>query len=84
MGTRPYHRDLDGQACLGPEERTERCAGLAGGRSAAGGINMQTELFSVKTQLKAPVVAHYRAAIWTLLILAPVISEVLSGSTRLS
>jgi len=45
---------------------------------------MQTELFSVKTQLKAPVVVHYRAAIWTLLILAPVISEVLSGSTRLS
>jgi hypothetical protein len=45
---------------------------------------MQPELIHVNTQLKASVTARYRGAIWTLLILAPVIAEVLSGSTRLS
>jgi hypothetical protein len=34
--------------------------------------------------LQAATPTRYRGAIWTLLILAPVISEVLSGSTRLS
>jgi hypothetical protein len=45
---------------------------------------MQPELIYVNTRLKAPVATRYRGAIWTLLILAPVISEVLSGSTRFS
>jgi len=45
---------------------------------------MQPELIYVNPRLKAPVATRYRGAIWTLLILAPVISEVLSGSTRLS
>ena len=43
---------------------------------------MQTESVFANKDLQAP--ARYRGAIWTLLILAPVISEVLSGSTRLS
>src|SRR6185437_5401020 len=42
---------------------------------------MPTESVS-GTQSAAPV--RYRAAIWTLLVLAPVIAEVLSGATRLS
>ena len=42
---------------------------------------MQTES-AVGSQTS--VLTRYRGAIWTLLILAPVISEILSGSTRLS
>ena len=45
---------------------------------------MQTESVAANTSLQAPAPTRYRGAIWTLLILAPVISEVLSGSTRLS
>ena len=45
---------------------------------------MQTESVSANTRLQAPAPTRYRGAIWTLLVLAPVISEVLSGSTRLS
>jgi hypothetical protein len=40
---------------------------------------MQTQISSLPVTLQ-----RYRRPIWTLLILAPVISEVLSGSTRLS
>jgi hypothetical protein len=45
---------------------------------------MQTEFSASKGQPKATGVIHYKAAIWTLLFLAPFIAEVLSGSTRLS
>jgi hypothetical protein len=45
---------------------------------------MQTESIPANTSLQARPPARDRGAIWTLLILAPVISEVLSGSTRLS
>lgn len=46
---------------------------------------MPTESVPAHTNLQAATVStRYRGAIWTLLILAPVISEVLSGSTRLS
>ena len=45
---------------------------------------MQTESVPANTNLQSPAPTRYRGAIWTLLILAPVISEVLSGSTRLS
>src|SRR5580700_11067854 len=45
---------------------------------------MPTESFAANTYLPAPSATRYRASIWTLLILAPVIAEVLSGSTRLS
>ena len=45
---------------------------------------MQSESLQGNMQLKAPVATRYRAAIWTLLFLAPFIAEVLSGSTRLS
>ena len=45
---------------------------------------MQTESFRASTNLQAPAAARFRGPIWALLILAPVISEVLSGSTRLS
>ncbi len=45
---------------------------------------MQTESVPATTSLQSPAPTRYRGAIWTLLILAPVISEVLSGSTRLS
>ncbi len=45
---------------------------------------MQTESFAANASLQAPGATRYRASIWTLLILAPVIAEVLSGSTRLS
>jgi hypothetical protein len=45
---------------------------------------MQTQSALVHTNLQAPTPTSHRGAIWTLLILAPVISEVLSGSTRLS
>jgi hypothetical protein len=44
---------------------------------------MQTESVPTNAMLQAPAPTRYRDAIWTLLILAPVISEVLSGSTRL-
>src|ERR1700739_275151 len=45
---------------------------------------MQTESFAPNTSSIAATSARCRGSIWTLLILAPVISEVLSGSTRLS
>jgi hypothetical protein len=45
---------------------------------------MQTESVPAHKSLQSPAPTRYRGAIWTLLILAPVISEVLSGSTRLS
>jgi hypothetical protein len=45
---------------------------------------MQTESIPANTSLQAPAPTRYRGVIWTLLILAPVIAEVLSGSTRLS
>ncbi len=45
---------------------------------------MQTESIPANTSLQAPAPTRYRGAIWTLLVLAPVIGEVLSGSTRLS
>jgi hypothetical protein len=45
---------------------------------------MQTKSVPGNTNLQVPIPTRYRGAIWTLLILAPVISEVLSGSTRLS
>jgi hypothetical protein len=45
---------------------------------------MPTESIPTNTSLQAPAPTRFRAPIWTLLILAPVISEVLSGSTRLS
>ncbi|MGA9667707.1 MAG: hypothetical protein WBQ94_00780 [Terracidiphilus sp.] len=37
-----------------------------------------------ESSIQAPTATHYKAAIWTLLILAPLIAEVLSGSTRIS
>jgi hypothetical protein len=45
---------------------------------------MPTKPIPANTNLQAPAPTRYRGPIWTLLILAPVISEVLSGSTRLS
>ena len=45
---------------------------------------MQTESVPANRNLQSPAPTRYRGAIWTLLILAPVIGEVLSGSTRLS
>ena len=45
---------------------------------------MQTVSSFADTKLQSPSATRYRAPIWTLLVLAPVISEVLSGSTRLS
>lgn len=45
---------------------------------------MQLESASTGTSTQPTSITRYRAPIWTLLILAPVISEVLSGSTRLS
>ena len=45
---------------------------------------MQTESATRDTNLHTPASTRYRGPIWTLLILAPVIGEVLSGSTRLS
>jgi hypothetical protein len=45
---------------------------------------LQTESFPANTNLKKPAATRYRGPIWTLLVLAPVIGEVLSGSTRLS
>ena len=45
---------------------------------------MQQESLIQNPAIQANSVVRYRSAIWTLLILAPVISEVLSGSTRLS
>ena len=45
---------------------------------------MQTESVPANRYLQSPAPTRYRGAIWTLLILAPVIGEVLSGSTRLS
>ncbi len=45
---------------------------------------MENEFPSAKTKLQSPLAKRYRGPIWTLLILAPVIGEVLSGSTRLS
>lgn len=45
---------------------------------------MRTESIPANHDLQAPAATRYRSAIWTLLILAPVISEVLSGSTRFS
>ncbi len=45
---------------------------------------MPTESIPANTSLQAPPPTRYRGPIWTLLILAPVIAEVLSGSTRLS
>lgn len=38
----------------------------------------------MQTQMASDIFQHFRAPIWTLLVLAPVIAEVLSGSTRLS
>jgi hypothetical protein len=45
---------------------------------------MQQESLIQNPATKSDSALHYRGAIWSLLILAPVISEVLSGSTRLS
>jgi hypothetical protein len=45
---------------------------------------MHTESSPANSKLQQPAATRYRGPIWTLLILAPVISEVLSGSTRLS
>lgn len=45
---------------------------------------MQTEANSASTNVQTSAPLRYKAPIWTLLILAPVIGEVLSGSTRLS
>ena len=45
---------------------------------------MQKESLIQNPAIQSNSVVRYRGAIWTLLILAPVISEVLSGSTRLS
>ncbi len=45
---------------------------------------MSSPIYLEKTVAPAHSNTRYRAAIWTLLILAPVIAEVLTGSTRLS
>jgi hypothetical protein len=45
---------------------------------------MPTKSIPANTNLQTPAPTRYRGPIWTLLVLAPVISEVLSGSTRLS
>lgn len=45
---------------------------------------MPTESIPANTSLPVPASTRNRGAIWTLLILAPVIAEVLSGATRLS
>ena len=45
---------------------------------------MQTESMQSSTNLLSPSQVRYRGPIWTLLILAPVIGEILSGATRLS
>jgi hypothetical protein len=45
---------------------------------------MPTQSVPAKTSPQAPSPTRYRGAIWTLLVLAPVIAEVLSGATRLS
>jgi hypothetical protein len=45
---------------------------------------MSTESVPARINPHASAPTRYRGAIWTLLILAPVISEVLSGSTRFS
>ena len=45
---------------------------------------MPTDSVPVKIDAQAATPTRNRAAIWTLLVLAPVIAEVLSGSTRLS
>ena len=45
---------------------------------------MQTESPQNSLGLQTAVLTRHRGAIWTLLILVPVISEILSGSTRLS
>ncbi|MGA8088611.1 MAG: hypothetical protein WCA10_14980 [Terracidiphilus sp.] len=45
---------------------------------------MPTEFIPANTSTQAAAPTRYRGAIWTLLVLAPVIAEVLSGSTRLS
>ena len=45
---------------------------------------MQTESLAANNKSAATTSTRYRGPIWTLLILAPVISEVLCGSTRLS
>src|ERR1700749_5332801 len=45
---------------------------------------MPTTSIPANTSLSDLPPTRFRGAIWTLLILAPVISEVLSGSTRLS
>jgi len=45
---------------------------------------MPADSISADATLQAPTATRNRAAIWTLLVLAPVIAEVLSGATRLS
>src|SRR6478752_6101226 len=45
---------------------------------------METAFPTANTNLQAPSATRYRGPIWTLLVLAPVIAEVLSGATRLS
>lgn len=45
---------------------------------------MQTESAHPSTSLQTEPLTRFRGPIWTLLVLAPVISEVLSGSTRFS
>jgi hypothetical protein len=45
---------------------------------------MPTEFIPANAILQAPASIRYRGQIWTLLVLAPVIAEVLSGATRLS
>ncbi len=45
---------------------------------------MSTESIAAEMSPQAAAPKRYRGAIWTLLVLAPVIAEVLSGATRLS
>lgn len=45
---------------------------------------METAFSDANANVQAPTVTRYRGPIWTLLVLAPVIAEVLSGATRLS
>jgi hypothetical protein len=45
---------------------------------------METAFSTANANLHTPTGTRYRGLIWTLLVLAPVIAEVLSGATRLS
>ena len=45
---------------------------------------METAFPTANATVQAPTATRYRGSIWTLLVLAPVIAEVLSGATRLS